>query len=46
MSEPQWLDGDDAALKDECDYCGNFIHTCACAEPDPDTAYDRSREKD
>jgi hypothetical protein len=45
MSEPQYLDGDDAALKDECDICGNFIHTCEC-EPDPDSAYDRSREED
>jgi hypothetical protein len=45
MSEPQYLDGDDAALKDECDVCGNFIYTCEC-EPDPDSAYDRSREED
>jgi hypothetical protein len=40
MSEPQYLEGDDAALKDECEYCGNFIHTCECAEPDPDYAHD------
>ena len=46
MSEPLWLDGDDYALKDECEVCGNFIHTCECAEPDPDSAYDRSREED
>jgi hypothetical protein len=40
MSEPQYLEGDDAALKDECEYCGNFIHTCECAEPDPDRMHD------
>lgn len=40
MSEPQWLDGDDAALKDECDVCGNFVFTCECSEPDPDRMHD------
>lgn len=40
MSEPQYLEGDDTALKDECEYCGNFIHTCECAEPDPDRMHD------
>lgn len=44
MSEPRWLEGDDIALRDDCEECGNFIHTCACGEPDPDEAYDRSRE--
>jgi hypothetical protein len=43
MSEPQYLDGDDAALKDECDLCGNFIHTCEC-EPDPDRMHDEMFE--
>lgn len=45
MSEPLWLEGDDVATKDECEYCGNFIYTCECV-PDPDEAYDRSREED
>ena len=37
MSEPQYLDGDDTARcidKDECKDCGNFMHSCACNEPD------------
>lgn len=41
MSEPRYLEGDDAALRDECEYCGNFIHTCECAEPDPDALHDQ-----
>lgn len=41
MSEPLWLDGDDAALKDECNYCGNFIHVCECPPYDPDTLHDQ-----
>ncbi len=40
MSEPRWLEGDDVALKDECEYCGNFIYACECNEPDPDYAHD------
>lgn len=40
MSEPQYLEGDDIALKDECDSCGNFIFTCECGEPDPDREHD------
>ena len=44
MSEPQYLEGDDAALKDECDECGNFIHTCECNEPDPDRMHDEMYE--
>ena len=44
MSEPQYLDGDDVALKDECDECGNFIHTCECSEPDPDRMHDEMHE--
>lgn len=39
MSEPQWLEGDDVALKDECDACGNFIHTCECSTGEPDRMY-------
>ena len=39
MSEPQYLDGDDIALKDECDGCGNFIHTCECDTGEPDRMY-------
>lgn len=39
MSEPQYLEGDDAALKDECDVCGNFIHTCECDTGEPDRMY-------
>ncbi len=44
VSEPQYLEGDDAALKDECDECGNFIHTCECSEPDPDRMHDEMYE--
>jgi len=44
MSEPQYLEGDDFALKDECDECGNFIHTCECNEPDPDRMHDEMHE--
>ncbi len=40
MSEPQYLEGDNAALKDECADCGNFIFTCECSESDPDYAHD------
>jgi hypothetical protein len=39
MSEPQYLEGDDIALKDECDGCGNFIHTCECDSGEPDRMY-------
>ena len=39
MSEPQYLEGDDFALKDECDACGNFIHTCECDTGKPDRMY-------
>ena len=41
MSEPLWLDGDDAAQEDECNYCGNFIFECECDPEDPDTLYDQ-----
>lgn len=41
MSEPQYLEGDDFALKDECDDCGNFIHSCECLPYDPDTLHDQ-----
>lgn len=41
MSEPQYLEGDDIALKNECDSCGNFIHTCECEPYDPDTLHDQ-----
>ena len=44
MSEPQYLEGDDAALKDECDECGNFIHTCICEQEDPDRMHDQMHE--
>ena len=35
MSEPR-LEDDEAAGKDndECEDCGNFMHSCACNEPD------------
>lgn len=39
MSEPQYLEGDDVALKDECDECGNFIHACECGTGEPDRMY-------
>jgi hypothetical protein len=39
MSEPQYLEGDDFALKDECDECGNFIHSCECGNGEPDRMY-------
>ena len=39
MSEPQYLEGDDIALKDECDECGNFIHACECGNGEPDRMY-------
>ncbi len=39
MSEPQYLEGDDFALKDECYECGNFIHTCECDTGEPDRMY-------
>ena len=45
MSEPMWLQGDDAALKDECDSCGNFIHTCECESEDPDRLHDELNEE-
>ena len=44
MSEPQYLDGDDVALKDECDACGNFIFTCECEGEDPDRMHDQMHE--
>ena len=44
MSEPQYLSGDDAALLDECDVCGNFIHTCECEAEDPDRMHDEMNE--
>ena len=35
MSEPR-LEDNEAAGKDndECEDCGNFMHSCACNEPD------------
>ena len=44
MSEPQYLEGDDAALKDECESCGNFIFTCECEAEDPDRMHDEMYE--
>jgi hypothetical protein len=44
MSEPQYLDGDDIALKDECDDCGNFMFTCECEAEDPDRMHDQMHE--
>ena len=44
MSEPMWMQGDDAALKDECDMCGNFIHACECTADDPDRLHDEMNE--
>lgn len=41
MSEPRYLEGDDIALRDECDECGNFIHSCECMPYDPDTLHDQ-----
>jgi len=46
MSEPLWLEGDDVATKDECEYCGNFIHSCECAPYDPDTLHDQQFDED
>ena len=42
MTEPRLED--DVAVKDECDECGNFIHTCECSEPDPDRMHDEMYE--
>ena len=39
-----YMDGDDVALKDECDECGNFIHSCDCQTDDPDRMHDEQRE--
>jgi hypothetical protein len=44
MAEPQYVQGDDVALKDECDECGNFIHTCECESVDPDRMHDEMYE--
>lgn len=41
MSEPQYLEGDDIALKDECESCGYFIFECECPPYDPDTLHDQ-----
>ena len=30
---------DDVAFYDECNECGNFIHTCACDSGEPDRMY-------
>lgn len=38
MSEPRLED--DAAFYDECENCGNFIHTCECEPFDPDRDHD------
>lgn len=38
MSEPRLED--DTAFYDECEYCGNFIHTCECDFEDPDREHD------
>jgi hypothetical protein len=45
MSEPQWMQGDDAALglDEECSDCGNFIHACECGT-DPDKLHDEMNE--
>lgn len=34
MSEPREEDDIAAGKADDCEDCGNFIHTCACNEPD------------
>ncbi len=44
MGEPQYLEGDDVALKDECESCGNFIFTCECEAEDPDRMHDEMYE--
>ena len=41
VSEPQYLEGDDTAIKDECEYCGYFTFECQCAPYDPDTLHDQ-----
>ena len=30
---------------DECEWCGEDRRECPCGKPDPDEAYDRSREE-
>jgi hypothetical protein len=35
---------DDVAFHDECDECGNFIHTCICEQEDPDRMHDEMHE--
>ena len=42
MSEPRLED--DVAFHDECDECGNFIHTCVCEQEDPDRMHDEMHE--
>ena len=42
MSEPRLED--DVAFYEECDQCGNFIHTCECDAEDPDRMHDEMHE--
>ena len=43
MSEPRLED--DVAFYEECDQCGNFIHTCECEAEDPDRLHDELNEE-
>jgi hypothetical protein len=45
MSEPMWMQGDRAALEDDCEECGNFIHSCECDTEDPDRLHDEMGEE-
>lgn len=45
MSEPMWLQGDDAALGkgEACKDCDEI--DCGCGEPDPDRLHDEMGEE-
>lgn len=44
MSEPMWMQGDDAALgiNEPCPKCDEI--DCGCGEPDPDRLHDEMGE--
>jgi hypothetical protein len=39
MSEPRLEDDIATGQADECEDCGNFIHTCECDSGEPDRMY-------
>jgi hypothetical protein len=39
MSEPELDDPVARGLEDECEECGNFIHSCECDSGEPDRMY-------